>query len=291
MEQPIPPKPSAILQPRLLEERYLDLIKRSLTRLMFPNEIYDPIASEIRGWKGPPAQALRAFLRLWNIELVRKVDPAVREEGGDWPRHGETMIGMARLNNLQSCIESVLREEIPGDLIETGVWRGGAAILMRAVLAAWNDTERKVWLADSFQGVPKPNAEKYEADRGLDLWKTTELTAGIDEVRRNFRNYHLLDDQVIFLEGWFRDTLPLAPISRLAVLRLDGDLYESTMDSLNALYPKLSVGGYVIVDDFHIPACVKATEDYRGAHSITEPIQEIDGHGVFWRREGGYSVG
>jgi len=195
------------------------------------------------------------------------------------------MIGMARLDNLQSCVENVLREGIPGDLIETGVWRGGAAILMTAVLAAWNDTDRKVWVADSFQGVPKPDVEKYQADAGQDLWKIEYLSVGIDDVRRNFGNYGLLDDRVVFLEGWFKDTLPLAPIHQLAVMRLDGDLYESTMDALSALYPKLSIGGYVIIDDFHLPASVNAVEDYRAANSIAEPIQDIDGHGVFWRRE------
>jgi O-methyltransferase len=280
--------PTQTSQPETLEERYLDLVKRSLTRLMFENEAYDEIATDIPGWKGPPVRLLRALLAKKKIELVRRVDPERRYVGDDWPTYGETMIGMARLNNLQECVESVLRDHVPGDLIETGIWRGGAGILMRAVLAAWDETERSVWLADSFQGVPKPNIELYESDAEMEyLFETPLLTVGIDEVKENFRRYALLDDQVKFLEGWFRDTLPTAPIARLAVLRLDGDLYESTIDALNALYPKLSIGGYAIIDDFHIPACVKATNDYRTINSITEPIRDIDGHGVFWRREHG----
>jgi O-methyltransferase len=284
MGQGITTLPTVDRRPETLEERYLDLIKRSLTRLLFPDESYEELPLDIPGWKGPPARLLSTVLRWRNLELVRKADPAGRFLGQDWPQHGETMIGMARLNNLQACVEQVVEEGIPGDLIETGVWRGGAGILMRAVLAARGDTERTVWLADSFQGLPKPNTVMYPADAGLDLWKSSVFVVGVDEVKKNFEKYALLDDQVKFLVGWFRDTLPSAPISQLAVLRLDGDLYESTMDALSVLYPKLSIGGYLIVDDFSIPACAKAVGDYRTTNSITEPIQEIDGSGAFWRR-------
>ena len=268
-----------------VEDRYLDLVKRSLTRLLFPDESYEELPLDIPGWKGPPARLLSRILRWRNLDLVRKTDPSGRYWGRDWPQHGETMIGMARLENLQACVEQVLQEGVPGDLIETGVWRGGAAILMRAVLASRRETERTVWLADSFEGLPKPDTDAYPADAGLDLWKSSVFAVGVEEVKKNFERYALLDDQVKFLVGWFRDTLPGAPISQLAVLRLDGDLYESTMDALSALYPKLSIGGFLIVDDFHIPACAKAVEDYRTANSITEPIQDIDGSGAFWRRE------
>jgi O-methyltransferase len=271
--------------PRTLEDRYLDLMKRSLTRLLFPDESYEALPLDIPGWKGPPARLLSSVLRWRNLDLVRKTDPSKRYWGRDWPEHGETMIGMARLDNLQACVERVIQEGIPGDLIETGVWRGGAAILMRAVLAAQGDTDRTVWLADSFEGLPKPDTGTYPADTGLDLWKSSVFAVSVEDVKRNFERYALLDEQVQFLVGWFRDSLPDAPISQLAVLRLDGDLYESTMDALTVLYPKLSVGGYLIVDDFYIPACAKAIDDYRTSNAITEPIQEIDGHGVFWRRE------
>ena len=112
-----------------------------------------------------------------------------------------------------------------------------------------------------------------------------ELAVPLEQVRSNFARYGLLDDRVRFLVGWFRDTLPEAPVQQLAVLRLDGDLYESTMDALKALYPKLSVGGYLIVDDYGtIPACRRAVEDYRTEYGITESIQPVDWTGVFWQR-------
>jgi hypothetical protein len=95
------------------------------------------------------------------------------------------------------------------------------------------------------------------------------------------------DEAIVCDDGsWFRDTLPTAPVDRLAVARLDGDPHESTTDALVALDPKLSVGGYLIVDDYvAIPACRQAVEDYRRRHAVTEPLVEIDWTGVFWRRE------
>jgi O-methyltransferase len=151
---------------------------------------------------------------------------------------------------------------------------------------AYGDLTRTVWLADSFQGLPKPNPGRYPADRDDRLWAKTELAVSLDEVKANFDRYGLLDDQVRFLQGWFSETLPSAPIDRLAVLRLDGDMYESTKVALDALYPKLSVGGYVIVDDYGaIPACRQAVSDFRLENGVEEPIHSIDWTGVYWRRQ------
>jgi len=208
-----------------------------------------------------------------------------RENGQDWPKTAHTMIGIKRLDNIHNCLEDILHNHIPGDCIETGVWRGGATILMRAILKAHGDTSRKIWVADSFSGLPPPNVMQYPADRGLNLYLCRELAVSSEEVRENFKKYDLLDEQVVFLKGLFRDTLPTAPIAALSLLRLDGDLYESTMDSLTSLYPKLSLGGYVIIDDYYaISACAKAVEDYRSMNGISEPLQEIDHTAIFWKR-------
>lgn len=208
-----------------------------------------------------------------------------REEGRDWPVLAHTMIGLKRMNNLQSCVEDVIQKGVPGDLIETGVWRGGACIFMRGILNAYGVRDRRVWVADSFEGLPAPNPAKYPADTGDIHHTMRQLAISVEQVQSHFSKYGLLDDQVKFLKGWFRDTLPSAPIDRLAVARLDGDMYESTMDGLTHLYPKLSCGGYLIVDDYGaVSACKQAVEDYRGAHNITEPIVEIDWGGVYWQR-------
>ena len=117
------------------------------------------------------------------------------------------------------------------------------------------------------------------------LAKRDYLRVSEDEVRETFRRYGLLDGQARFVKGWFRDTLRAAPIERLAVLRLDGDMYESTIEALHALYPKVSPGGFVIVDDYGaIPACRQATDDYRRAHGIDAPMTQVDWTGVWWRK-------
>jgi O-methyltransferase len=99
------------------------------------------------------------------------------------------------------------------------------AIFMRAVLKAYGDTHRLVWVADSFQGLPKPDPTRYPADAGDTSWQSSYFRVSLDQVKANFARYGLLDNQVRFLVGWFRDTMPTAPIEQLAVLRIDADLY------------------------------------------------------------------
>lgn len=220
-----------------------------------------------------------------NVLGQQHYDATLREYGWDWPSKAHTMIGLKRLANIRSLMESVIGNNIPGDFIETGVWRGGACILMRAVLDIYGVTDRKVWLADSFEGLPPPDDNKYSADAGDKFHTYSELAVSLDEVKRNFEKYGLLDDQVQFLKGWFKDTLPNAPIEKLALLRLDGDMYESTMDALVALYDKLSVGGYVIVDDYNVvDGCKKAVDDFLYERKLSPEIKEIDGVGVFWKK-------
>ena len=175
-------------------------------------------------------------------------DPRKRQLGLDWPTVAHTMIGHARLRNLRELAEQVLTQGIPGDFIETGVWRGGACILLRGVLKAHGATNRRVFVADSFEGLPPPNPSAYPADAGDPHHTFRELAVSLEQVRDNFDRYGLLDDQVVFLKGWFKDTLPTAPIERLAILRLDGDMYESTADGLVNLYGKMSLGGFVVVE-------------------------------------------
>jgi len=223
------------------------------------------------------------------LDRVRRLDTRLamreRELGLDWPRDAETMIGLRRLENVEECLSKAIEDGVPGDVIEAGAWRGGTAIFMRAVLAAYGESSRTVWVADSFQGLPKPDPIRSPADRGLDYTVHPELSVGVDQVRQNFARYGLLDDQVQFLVGWFKDTLPSAPLEQLALLRLDADLYESTLDALTCLYPKLSPGGYCIVDDYGLlEACRRAVHDYRDDHGITEPIHAVDWTGVYWRR-------
>jgi O-methyltransferase len=266
-------------------ELYLVLLKQVLTRSLFDEEVATVRASgsRLRRLLVNPVQWLAGRQ---GMELVRrlKIDPAARETGLGWPVEAETMVGLRRLENIQSLIRTVIDEEVPGDWLEAGVWRGGASIFARAALEAYGDTERLVWVADSFAGLPKPSLEE---DEGVTLWKHDYLAVPLEEVQRNFARYGLLDERVRFLPGWFKDTLPSAPIERLAILRLDGDMYESTVDALR-LYDKLSPGGYLIVDDYGLPDCPGAklaVDEFRAAHAITAPLVEIDWGSVFWRKD------
>jgi O-methyltransferase len=214
-----------------------------------------------------------------------RYDQELREYGWDWPSTAHSMIGKKRMENIRYLVEQILAYRVPGDFIETGVWRGGACIFMRGILKAHGVEGRNVWVADSFAGLPPPDEEKFPADKGDSFHTFKELAVTLDDVKENFARYDLLDDRVKFLVGWFKDTLPSAPIDRLALLRLDGDMYESTMEAIEPLYPKLSIGGYVIVDDYHVVAgCKQAITDYRDKHGITDPIVEIDGVGVWWKK-------
>jgi hypothetical protein len=199
--------------------------------------------------------------------------------------HGaETMVTVSRLDSLDQAIATVLTEDIAGDLIETGVWRGGVAIFMRAALEARGDTERVVWVADSFEGLPQPDRAAFPEDAAV--WMAAGwLVASRADVEENFRRYGLLDERVRFLQGWFRDTLPDAPIERLSILRLDGDFYESTFVALESLYDKVSPGGFILVDDYLSWAnCRLAVDDFRSDRGITEPLTFTDGHEAWWRK-------
>lgn len=256
------------------DDAYIELLKQVLTA-----SIYDE-----SGWQiAKRHQSFLAGLRSKDeLVLIKKTryNAEKRNGGLDWPLFGYTMIGHKRLNNLQACINDVLDEGVDGDLIETGVWRGGATIFMRAMLRARSVTDRTVWVADSFQGLPKP----VGPTDGKDLSGVDQLSVSLDQVKKNFQRFNLLDDQVQFLEGWFADTLPTAPINKLAILRLDGDLYSSTMHAMVALYPKVSPGGYVIVDDYATwPSCKRAITDYLEENSIEADIKMIDRSSAFWK--------
>lgn len=246
-------KPSAL--PSDPKQMYIDLIKKSVSNTIYQDASYHG---------------------QFSIER--------RTNGQDWPLVAHTMIGLKRLNNIHYCLEQIIENNIPGDCIETGVWRGGATILMRAILKAHGIEDRRVWVADSFEGLPPPSP-LFPVDAGSNLHQIKVLAVSLEEVQANFAKYGLLDEKVIFVKGFFAQTLPTIPINEIALLRLDGDLYQSTMEALVYLYPKLSVGGYVIIDDYQIvPYCKRAVDDYRQMMGIKEPMIAIDSDGVFWQK-------
>jgi hypothetical protein len=207
-------------------------------------------------------------------------DLRYRVTGMDWPLRALTMVGLARLDDLQRCVESVVEDGIEGDMIEAGAWRGGASILIRATLDTLGD-ERVLWVADSFAGFPDSGSE----DADLDLEEYGFLVAPLDRVRRSFARLGL-ERGVEFVPGFFADTLPDLRAKRWSLVRLDSDTYESTKLALESLYPGLSAGGYLIADDYKfIPECRRAVDEFRAEHDIAAPLEEVDWNAVRWRRE------
>lgn len=223
-----------------------------------------------------------------------KLDPAQHDNqfnltrryyGNDWPQNAITMIGVNRLMNIQKLLFDTIENNVPGDFIETGVWRGGACIFAASVFKLLKITDRKVYVCDSFAGLPKPDP-KYPVDNNDIHHQFTQLIVSLEEVQRNFQIFGLLNDQVKFVKGWFCDTLPTIDTT-FSVIRLDGDMYGSTMDALNNLYPKLNKGGYVIIDDYCLVGAQKAVDDYRKEHNIESPLCLIDIHSkaVYWQKQ------
>jgi hypothetical protein len=250
----------------IIATKYLDLLEQTLTGSIFDDPGLLPDFSSS------------------NTVVSLGYDRERRRTGMDWPSRAHTMVGLQRLKNLRCLVSRVIDEGTPGDLLEAGVWRGGASIYMRALLAVHGVTDRRVWVADSFAGLPPPNETAFSADRGDRLHEIDYLKVSLDEVRRNFEKYGMLDSQVEFVQGWFKDTLPTIPVSQVAILRLDGDMYESTMQCLQSLYPRVPIGGFVIIDDFGLPPCSHAIIDFRKANSIADPLIDVDHMAVFWQR-------
>ncbi len=268
---------------------YLDLLKRCVTNVIYQDRAIAYLSED----------AADGVLNPFSMER--------RITGKDWPSQAHTMIGIHRLDNIEMLVRRILTEAVPGDLIEAGVWRGGSTIFMRGLLKAHGVTNRTVWVADSFGGH-LPTAENGASDRSYSspsvqpfhdaLLRGGALPPAFQErldllglgtshgqVRERFTRYGLLDDQVRFLVGWFRDSLPAAPIERLALLRLDADFYDSTLDAIGALYPKLSPGGYVIVDDYGtFPECRAAIHDFLADVGEVPRIIPIDDDAVFWEK-------
>ncbi|CAF1514463.1 unnamed protein product, partial [Adineta steineri] len=259
-------------------------ISQNYTQLfVFPNEsalvraYLDIVRDTVSGL------SLRTQEHAVEPSLQKRIGPlniSRRIKGTDWPLFGISMVGQSRLINVEWALRHVIATNVPGDFIECGVWRGGTSVFARAVLKALNIQDRHVWLADSFQGLPIARTKNDN-----DIWSKLEyLKVSLEEVRTNFAAFNLLDDRVHFCKGFFVDSLPRCNISQIAVLRMDGDMYESTMDQLFNLYSKIQTGGVIIVDDYNVPECYRAINHFRSWHNITEEIVLIpnDESGRFW---------
>ncbi len=268
--------------------KYLELLKKNL--IDFQNigtaEPY-PLNLVQSSWKIKILKPIDKILRARNFGIfkLKNIQEYKRLNGYDWPANAKTMVGLHRLDNVQYCINKILRENIKGDFVETGVWRGGVIMLMKAILEENKISNRAIWAFDSYEGLPKPNPKKYPSDEGNKMHQLNILSVSLDEVKTNFQKYDLSTDGIRFEKGWFKDTLPDNEIESISLLRLDGDLYESTILALENLYSRVSAGGYVIIDDYNaFQYCKKAVDDYRKLHDIKDQLIEIDKEAVYWKK-------
>jgi O-methyltransferase len=265
---------------------YIDLLKRTLCFRMWDEapQSLSRITSEKISHR--ILQIVDTLIRPLGgvVSISPNVTQTMRDEGSFWPGQAHTMIGTSRLGNLELAIETVIAESVPGDFIETGVWRGGACIFMRGMLEVHGDTDRKVFVADSFAGLPRPDPDRYPADGADKLYRYRELAVPRHVVEDNFRRFGLLDSRVEFVEGFFEDTLHKLENATFSIIRLDGDMYSSTIQALEALYPRLSLGGFCIIDDYSLKNCREAVTKFRTAKGINDEIIPIDWTGVYWRK-------
>ncbi len=249
---------------------YLDLLEDALCFNLWPEPLHPMDRTAAHGLAMSALKSADKLLRRVGLALaiVPKQHPT---SGTFWPAAAHTMIGQKRLRNIRELCEVVDHDGVPGAFVECGVWRGGASMYARACL----DSSRKVICCDSFEGLPFDASEPQYC--AFDALKVS-----LDEVRRNFENFGLLDN-VEFVKGWFAETLGTVP-GPIAILRADGDMFSSTIQILSALEPLVSPGGYIIIDDWCLPMCRRAVEIYRRTKQVEYDLVAIDGCGVYWRK-------
>eukprot|EP00435_Cladocopium_sp_Y103_P071654 s1005_g38.t1 len=226
---------------------------------------------------GALTQGENACNNHWACDKREPMNPLERACGNDWPVDGFTMVGLVRLKNVADILWQVISNKIPGDFAELGVWRGGTCIFAKSILNAMGEDDRAVHVFDAFDKIPQYNA------------KTKLLSVSEETVRANFEMYQALDSKVIFHKGLFKDTLPQFhvknPAAKLAVLRVDGNFYDSYQDALYYMYGFVPVGGYVIFDDvMSTPRAMQAWNDFKQDHGLMEELTRIDRHSGYFQK-------
>ena len=234
-----------------------------------------------------------AYLELLKKIIINSVYHPKQEvtEGRVWPEFPTlSMIGMPRLNNIENLALKCISNKIKGDFIEAGIWKGGAIALMTGILNITKTDNRRVIGVDSFEGIPPAKPEIYPADLAHIGCENIEILANnsIEEVYGYLERLGLLrNNNVRLIKGWFCDALPLLVNSTpsFALVRLDGDTYESTIQCLENLEPCTTKGGYIIVDDYYSwSGCRQATDDYRQKMGITSPLITVDWTCAYWKK-------
>jgi O-methyltransferase len=225
------------------------------------------------------------------IWLLRGL-PSSRRASALFQVRNNTMTSFERCRNLWGLSRMLVRQKVPGAFVECGVWLGGSTGVMGLALKSMQDN-RQLHLFDSFEGLPEPGpndgerAKDYSGGRAEGRLSTiSRCEATLEQVRKFlFDRLRLDSGDVQFHVGWFQQTVPAmaTQLGQLAMLRLDGDWYESTRICLEYLYPKLSRGGVLILDDYYCwEGCRKATDEYRQANGIVAPLVRVDKECCYW---------
>lgn len=273
--------------------RYVDLLKRVLRNSIYADAVtvtdadFADCRHAIEGIRQTKPWVLERYSDLSGEKLAKLLAYTKRN------RNLHTYVRERGLNNIEVCAQEVIESGVQGDFVDAGTLRGGTAILMRGLLLAYGCKDRKVVVADSFEGLPPPSGQDSVFDREVwyalaDVLPQYNLRCDetLERVKANFAAYELLDDQVVFLPGWFKDTLSTLAPSPIALLRIDADWYEGTRDALQSLYPLIPCGGYVIIDDYKLDGCKRAVDEYRIKNRVFEKIRTADEEDgvVFWKK-------
>ncbi len=186
-----------------------------------------------------------------------------------------TMTSVERGYSLYKSVEYVVKNKIPGDFVECGVWKGGSCMLIAMTLNLFGDTDRKIYLYDTYEGMPKPTEEDVISWNGrsvLEKWEEDKSgvkdnfgswAVGLEAVKANVSNSNYPEDNFIFIPGDVAETLKEVKPDNIALLRLDTDWYASTVIELETLYPLLVEKGVIIIDDYgHFDGARKAVDEY-----------------------------
>lgn len=202
-----------------------------------------------------------------------------------------TMTSNSSLISLIDAVKYIIKNNIPGSVVECGVWRGGSMMAVAKTLMKMNTYDKELYLFDTFTGMTKPNEIDVgvgNKERSIDLFNkqkvsedtTNWLKASINEVKQNIQKVGYDKDKIFFVKGKVEDTLPKNSPSIISLLRLDTDWYESTKHELIHLFPKLSKGGVIIIDDYDDwEGCRKAVEEYISKEKIPLLLVKIPNGG------------
>ena len=198
-----------------------------------------------------------------------------------------TMTSPERLLALCDAIQYIVDQDLPGDIVECGVWRGGSMMAAASTLLQAGDASRRLWLFDTFDGMSEPDAadidlagnpatrllSEQDKQDAMSIWCRSPL----DEVKSNLASTGYPDGQMEFVAGKVEETIPGKIPETISCLRLDTDWYESTMHELVHLYPRLVPGGVLIIDDYgHWQGCRRAVDEYIEKNSLSLFLNRID---------------